>query len=350
MLNFVVKMVSEDEKYMRRALQLARCGAYHASPNPMVGAVVVCDGQIVGEGFHRRCGEGHAEVNAVASVRNKAVLLDSTVYVTLEPCSHYGKTPPCAKLLIDCGVRRVVVGTLDPFEKVSGRGVKMLRDAGIEVTVGVLEDECRRLNRRFFKAHTRHQPWVTLKWAQSADCYMAGADGRVTFSTPLTKRLMHRERAIADAIVAGAGTVKADDPSLTVRLWAGESPLRVVLDKRLSIPAESRVLTEGERTVIYNSVKDAQEGNVEFVKMASDRPEEWLDDLYRHGVTSVLVEGGANVLQQLIDAGCWDEARVETSPMVLGSGLKAPTLNGKIRGLATVDGNEIKLVNHAEKC
>ena len=337
-------MLTEDEKYMSRALQLALCGAYHASPNPMVGAVVVCDGQIVGEGFHRRCGEGHAEVNAVASVKNKAVLLDSTVYVTLEPCSHYGKTPPCAKLLIDCGVRRVVVGTLDPFEKVSGRGVQMLRDAGIDVTVGVLEDECRQLNHRFFKAHICHQPWVTLKWAQSADGYLAGADVRVTFSTPLTKRLMHRERAIADAIVAGAGTVKTDNPSLTVRYWAGESPLRVVLDGRLSIPAESRVLTDGERTVIYNSVKDAQEGNVEFVKIDTEAPEMWLSDLYRRGVTSVLVEGGANVLQQLIDAGCWDEARVETSPTVLGCGVKAPTLSGKISSLATVDGNEIKRI------
>lgn len=344
MLNFATIMLAEDEKYMHRALQLARCGAYHASPNPMVGAVVVCDGLIVGEGYHRRCGEGHAEVNAVAGVANKALLLSSTVYVTLEPCSHYGKTPPCAKLLIDCGVRRVVVGAEDPFEQVSGRGIKMLRDAGIDVTVGVLEQECRQLNKRFFTAHTRRRPWVTLKWAQSADGFMAGEGGRVTFSTPITMRLMHRERAMADAIVVGAGTVLADNPSLTVRRWAGESPLRVVLDGQLSAPADAAVLTDGGKTLIYNAKKKLVEGGVELVRMDARDPDAWLGDLYNRGVTSVMVEGGATVLSRLISRGLWDEARVETAPTVLGSGLKAPTLSGCVISLNVVDGNEIKLM------
>lgn len=210
-----------DEKYMQRALQLGRQGGGHASPNPMVGAVVVHDGVIIGEGFHRCCGQGHAEVNAIASVHDKSLLASSTIYVTLEPCSHYGKTPPCAKLLIDNQVPRVVVGTLDPFEKVSGRGVAMLREAGVEVVVGVLEEECLQLNKRFFIAHTTGKPWVLLKWAQSADGYMARHDGAVQFSTPLTQSLMHRERSMVDAIVVGAGTVAADNPSLTTRCWSG---------------------------------------------------------------------------------------------------------------------------------
>ena len=205
-----------DEKYMMRALQLARQGGGHTSPNPMVGAVVVHEGRITGEGFHRCCGQAHAEVNAIASVSDQSLLPQSTIYVTLEPCSHYGKTPPCAKLLIEKGVRRVVVGTLDPFEKVSGRGVAMLREAGIEVTVGVLERECLELNKRFFTAHTTGMPW---------------------------------------AIVVGANTVRIDNPSLTTRHWSGNSPLRVIMDQNLSLPSDSKVLTDGGNTLIYNNKK-----------------------------------------------------------------------------------------------
>lgn len=329
-----------DEKYMRRALQLARQGGGHASPNPMVGAVVVHNGMIIGEGFHRCCGQGHAEVNAIASVRDHSLLPESTIYVTLEPCSHYGKTPPCAKLLIDKGVKRVVVGTLDPFEKVSGRGVAMLREAGCEVIVGVLEDQCRELNKRFFTAHITGLPWVQLKWAQSTDGYLANEDGTVRFSTPLTLALMHRERSLADAIVVGAGTVKIDNPSLTTRHWSGNSPLRVVLDRNLSIPNDCKLLNDGGKTLIYNEKKDGVDGNVEWAKLDTTEPESWLSDLYRRGITSVMVEGGANVLQQLIDAGIWNEVRIETAPVTLGGGIKAPQVD--TRDAAThqeIDGN-----------
>ena len=245
-----------DEKYMRRALQLAQQGSGHTSPNPMVGAVVVHEGKIIGEGFHRCCGKAHAEVNAIAAVQDQSLLPESTIYVTLEPCSHYGKTPPCANLLISKGVKRVVVGVLDPFEKVSGRGVAMLRNAGIEVEVGVLEKECRDLNRRFFTAHTTGMPWVQLKWAQSSDGYLANEDGTMRFSTPLTLSLVHRERSMADAIVVGAGTVKIDNPSLTTRHWSGNSPLRVVLDRNLSIPSNCKLLNDGGKTLIYNEKKE----------------------------------------------------------------------------------------------
>ncbi len=320
-----------DEKYMMRALQLARQGGGHASPNPLVGAVVVHDGKIIGEDFHRCYGHAHAEVNAIAGVRDHSLLPMSTIYVTLEPCSHYGKTPPCAKLLIEKGIKKVVVGVLDPFEKVSGRGVAMLREAGIEVTVGVLERECRELNRRFFTAHTSGVPWVLLKWAQSSDGFLASETGAVRFSTQLTQALMHRERSMVDAIVVGAGTVRIDNPSLTVRHWSGNSPLRVVLDRNLSMPLECQLLTDGGKTLIYNEKKQGIEGNVEWVKLDSgigDRnPESWLRDLYSRGVTSVMVEGGANVLRQMLDAGAWNELRIEVSPIILGKGIKAPVVD-----------------------
>ena len=328
-----------DKKYMFRALQLAQQGGGHASPNPMVGAVVVHEGIIIGEGFHRCCGKAHAEVNAIASVQDQMVLPESTIYVTLEPCSHYGKTPPCANLLIERGIKRVVVGTLDPFEKVSGRGVAMLREAGIEVEVGVLESECRELNKRFFTAHTTGMPWVLLKWAQSSDGFIADNKGRVLFSTPMTQALMHRERSMVDAIVVGARTVKIDNPSLTTRYWSGNSPLRVVLDRNLSIPSDCNVLNDGGKTLIYNEKKEEIKGAVEWAKLDTTEPETWLRDLYRRGVTSVMVEGGANVLQQLIDSGIWNEIRIETAPVTLGDGIKAPhvDMNGAI--LQKIDGN-----------
>ena len=339
-----------DEKYMRRALQLARQGAGHTSPNPMVGAVIVGpDGTIIGEGWHRKCGEGHAEVNAVASVSDPSLLKDSTIYVTLEPCSHYGKTPPCAKLLIERGIPLVVVGTLDPFVEVSGRGVAMLREAGVEVVVGVLEQECRMLNRRFLTAHTTGRPWVQLKWAQTADGFIAAlpeaGENPLHMSTPVTMRLMHRQRALCDAIVVGANTARIDDPALTTRYWPGKSPLRVVLSRQLSIPGNLRLLHDGMPTIVYNGVKSETIGVVEYVKMDSDDPKAWLTDLYRRGITSVMVEGGTRVLQQMIDARTWDEARIETSPRRVGQGVTAPAIKGRIEKQYLIDGNQITYLN-----
>ena len=232
-----------DEKYMRRALELARHGELDASPNPMVGAVIVApDGRIIGEGWHRRHGEGHAEVNAVASVADPSMLRDATMYVTLEPCSHYGKTPPCASLIIEKGIPRVVVGCLDPFEKVSGRGVNMLREAGVEVVTGCMEAECVALNRKFMTAHRLRRPYITLKWAESADGYI---DGHI--STPVTSMLVHKLRATHDAILVGSGTVLADRPRLDTRYFVGRSPLRVILDRRGRTGEES-----GDNTLVLN--------------------------------------------------------------------------------------------------
>lgn len=335
-----------DEKYMRRALQLAALGAGHTSPNPMVGAVIVApDGTIIGEGWHRQCGQAHAEVNAVASVRDANLLKDSTIYVTLEPCSHYGKTPPCARLLIERGIPRVVVGTLDPFPEVAGRGVRMLQEAGIEVVVGVLEQQCQALNRRFMTAHTTGLPWVQLKWAQTADGFIAlppdAGENPLHMSTPVTMRWMHRERSLCDAIVVGAATARIDNPSLTTRYWPGKSPLRVVLSHELSMPDNLNLFTDGLPTVVYNGVKDAVEGAVEYVKIDTDEPRLWLQDLYCRGVTSVMVEGGARVLNSLIDAGLWDEARVEVSARRVGKGLAAPLIGGAVVDKLDIDGNTI---------
>lgn len=348
-------MIEVEEKYMRRALQLACNGAGNVSPNPMVGAVIVAGSKIIGEGWHRKFGQGHAEVNAVASVSDRDLLRDCTVYVTLEPCSHYGKTPPCAKLLVDCGVPRVVVGCVDPFREVSGRGVKMLRDAGVEVAVGVLENECRQLNRRFFTAHTTGMPWVLLKWAQTADGFIDrfrnnSAEKPVVISTPLTRLLVHRERSLYDAIVVGANTVMLDNPSLDNRYWSGSSPLRVVLDRRLSLPATSRVLTDGRPTIIYNAVRDGSEGAVTYVKINTDEPASWLRDLYSRGVTSVMVEGGASIIGYMVAAGAWNEARIETSPIIAGTGIVAPMVDGEVVDNLKFGDNYVNIIaNHVKK-
>ena len=335
-----------DERFMRRALQLARQGGGHTSPNPMVGAVIVGpDGTILGEGWHRKCGEAHAEVNAVASVGDPDLLKDSTIYVTLEPCSHYGKTPPCAKMLIECGIPRVVVGCLDPFVKVAGRGVKMLQEAGVNVVVGVLEQECRDLNSRFITAHTTGRPWVQLKWAQTADGYIArpAADGEnpLRMSTPVTMCLMHRERSLCDVIVVGANTVSIDNPSLTTRYWPGKSPLRVILSRNLSIPDNLKMFADGQPVIVYNAMKNETCGVVEYVKIDTDNPCSWLEDLYRRRVTSVMVEGGAQVLQSLLDAGVWDEARIEVSPRRVSQGVAAPQIHGREISRCIIDGNTI---------
>ena len=338
--------MSIEERYMRRALQLAAQGAGHTSPNPMVGAVIVgSDGTIIGEGWHRKCGEGHAEVNAVASVKSPELLRDSTLYVTLEPCSHYGKKPPCARLIIERGIPRVVVGCLDPFAAVSGRGVAMLREAGVEVELGVLEQECRALNRRFMTAHTTGRPWVQLKWAQTADGFIAlppeAGENPLRMSTPVTMRLMHRQRALCDAIVVGAATARIDNPSLTTRYWPGRSPLRVVLSRELSITGNLNLFTDGLPTIIYNGMKNEVDGAVQYVKTDTDAPLEWLEDLYRRGVTSVMVEGGTRVLQQMIDACAWDEARIESSPRRVGHGIAAPDIDGLVTASRHIDGNTI---------
>ncbi len=305
-----MNLSDSDRRMMARALQLAANGRGHTSPNPMVGAVVVApDGRIIGEGWHRHYGGPHAEVNALASVapQDRQLLKQSTVYVTLEPCAHYGKTPPCAKLLADTHVARVVTGCGDPNPKVAGRGLAMLREAGIKVTEGVMADECKSLNREFMAAHTRQRPWVTLKWAQSADGFIDGS-----FSTAETRQIVHRRRALADAIIVGAGTVIADRPALTTRHYAGRTPRAIVLDRHnLAANAGVELLNRPGTLHITDGRSVA----------------ELLRSLYAdYGYISVLVEGGASVLRSFLDEEMWDEAFVEKAPYRINGKVKAPVL------------------------
>lgn len=292
-----------DEKYMRRALQLAANGAGHVSPNPMVGAVIVSpDGHIIGEGWHRKYGGPHAEVNAVASVaeRDRHLLTQSTIYVTLEPCSHYGKTPPCALLLRQTGFRRVVTGCGDPNPKVAGRGIAMLREAGIEVTENCLYEECRDINVRFFTAQTLKRPWILLKWAEDEFGRMSTDDGKpLQISTPLTSALMHRQRALCDAIMVGTGTLMADNPTLSNRLWPGNSPRPVIFDSpQIKDPEVRRALNLFRRDPIL---------------LNPNLP--LLDNMHtlfsEYGITSIIVEGGRKLIDSFIAADLYDRIRVE---------------------------------------
>ena len=309
----------KDIIYMRRCLQIAANGRLNARPNPMVGAVIVCKERIIGEGYHVRCGEGHAEVNAFASVKpqDECLLPESTIYVSLEPCSHFGKTPPCADLIVNKGVKRVVVGCVDPFAEVSGRGIKRLRDAGIDVKVGVLEEECRQLNRRFITFNEKRRPYIILKWAQSQDGFMDKDFKPFTFSTPFTQMLSHKLRAENDAILVGHTTALRDNPSLTVRAWWGKNPTRLILDSK-------------------NPCFPDMDPSLQMLPQL-------MQCLYERKMQSLIVEGGAYTHRQFIEAGLWDEIRVETAPVTVSRGTVSPAIpsNAVVSGTEYYDGNVI---------
>ena len=323
-----------DKIYMERALELAGLALGFVSPNPLVGCVIVHNHKIIGEGYHRQYGGPHAEVNAVNSVVDKALLAHSTVYVTLEPCSHFGKTPPCADLLIKHKVEKVVVAVQDPNPKVSGRGIQKLRDAGINVEVGLLREEAETLNKRFFKAFEKKRPYIILKWAQTLDGFIARENyDSKWISDDYSRLLVHQWRAQEDAIMVGKNTAHYDDPTLTVREIKGTNPIRVVLDRKLELSAALKVFSDGGSTLCYNSVKSEQgSGGVEYVKIKEESMlEEILADLGTRNIQSVFVEGGAALLSSFIDNGLWDEARVFTSPNKFKSGIKAPILNNLVK-------------------
>ncbi len=321
-----------DSPFMRRALELAALGEGHVAPNPLVGCVIVYQGEIIAEGYHARYGGHHAEVNAIESVENSELLKDSTLYVTLEPCAHHGKTPPCANLILQKGIPRVVVGCRDPFPEVNGKGIELLRNAGVEVLTDVLFDECRGINRRFFTFHEKKRPYVLLKWAQSADGFMdvdrvSGRQGSVMISHPDTQILVHTWRAEEASILIGKNTLINDDPSLTVRRVPGKNPLRVVLSSEpLNIHAFKLGSDEAPTLVLTNDT-EGQNNNVRYVACDNvHHVASVLHRLHRENVLSVLVEGGSHVLKSFLESGLWDEARVIISDDVLGKGLTAPTI------------------------
>ncbi|GGB21678.1 bifunctional diaminohydroxyphosphoribosylaminopyrimidine deaminase/5-amino-6-(5-phosphoribosylamino)uracil reductase RibD [Puia dinghuensis] len=316
---------------MHRCLELARLGAGHVAPNPMVGAVLVFEDRIIGEGYHRQYGKAHAEVNCIDSVSeaDRDLISRSTIYVSLEPCAHHGKTPPCADLLIAKNIPRVVVGCRDPFPKVDGKGIEKLKAAGIEVTLGVLEKECIDLNRRFFTFHTRHRPYIVLKWAQSANGYIARPGERTPISNEYTNRLVHKWRSEEASILVGPRTALIDNPALTARGWTGPDPIRLVIDKDLQLPAGLQLFDRKVKTIVFNTLKHEEENNLLYYQVAEDSSlvNQLITALHRLKIDSVLVEGGARLLQSFIDEGVWDEARVITNnDLVIPAGLPAPRL------------------------
>lgn len=331
--------MSSDEKYMYRCLQLAAKGRGQVSPNPMVGAVVVYNDQIIGEGYHRCYGHAHAEVNAINSVKDKSLLKESTVYVSLEPCAHYGKTPPCAQLLIDSRVKRVVVACRDPFPAVSGRGIEMLIAAGIEVEEGVLTEEARELNREFFTKQQYNRPYVCLKWAESRDAFM-DRDRTLVDDTPtlisndFTRVLVHKRRSEIDAIMIGTNTAQKDNASLTTRLWNGKNPIRILLDRTGRIAENANVLNSEAPTWVFteNVSVETQLGSVTYIPMTFDQEmlKNILTILAERKINSLLVEGGQQLLQSFIDQGKWDRAFREIGDLTIGSGVKAPLISGNI--------------------
>ncbi|MBK6633620.1 MAG: bifunctional diaminohydroxyphosphoribosylaminopyrimidine deaminase/5-amino-6-(5-phosphoribosylamino)uracil reductase RibD [Chitinophagaceae bacterium] len=321
---------------MQRCLQLAILGAGNTAPNPMVGAVLVHAGKIIGEGYHQQYGGPHAEVNCINSVADadKDLIEKSTLYVSLEPCSHFGKTPPCTDLVIANKIPEVVIGCRDSFAAVDGKGIERLMAAGIQVNVGILEKECRELNKRFFTFHEKHRPYIILKWAQSSDGKIAarGAD-RIFISNEITNRLVHQWRTEEAAILVGTNTVLLDDPALTARLWPGKDPVRLVIDKELKLPVHLKLFDGSVKTIVFNYIKQSATENLVYHRLNKEEgiPVQILSALYNMQLQSVMVEGGSKLLQSLIDEGLWDEARVITnSAMVIGEGLDAPVLKNEM--------------------
>jgi diaminohydroxyphosphoribosylaminopyrimidine deaminase / 5-amino-6-(5-phosphoribosylamino)uracil reductase len=318
--------------YMQRCIDLAKKAAGYVAPNPMVGAVLVHNDKIIGEGYHQLYGHAHAEVNCITNAEkiNEGLLPDSSLYVSLEPCAHFGKTPPCADLIINKKIKKVFVGCRDPFKEVDGKGIEKLLAAGVSVTTGVMEAECIRLNKRFFTFHTRHRPYIILKWAESADKKIAGIDtARLFISNPLSNRLVHKWRSEEAAILVGTNTALLDDPSLTTRLWKGKNPVRLVIDMDLRLPITLRVFDRSVSTVVFNSVKEEKMQHLHFVKISKREslPFQITAALHRLNIQSLIIEGGSKLLQSFIHAGLWDEARIITNnQLIIGKGIDAPAL------------------------
>lgn len=326
--------MTDPRYYMHRCLELAQLGLGHVAPNPLVGAVLVHGQRIIGEGYHQQYGGLHAEPNCLQSVlpADRHLIPESTLYVNLEPCAHFGKTPPCANLLIQERVPKVVVGCRDPFPQVDGKGIERMVAAGIIVETGLLEAESRQINRRFFRVHQQHRPYFILKWAQTANGIIGAAAGRprLQISTPVSNRLVHRWRSEEAAILVGTNTAAQDNPRLNNRLWVGPSPVRVVLDRQLRLPEQLNLFQNGA-TWVFNNIKTATEGNRHYYQL--DQQGELAGQICRAlqqlNIQSVLVEGGRQLLQTLLDAGCWDEARIITSPLLAElPGTEAPKLTG----------------------
>lgn len=341
---------------MLRCTELARLGIGRVSPNPMVGAVIVYEGRIIGEGYHEQFGGPHAEVNAINNVLEKvpnaeSILKKSTLYVNLEPCAHFGKTPPCANLIIRYGLPEVVIGCRDPFEDVDGKGIERLREAGINVIVNILQAECEELNKRFFTRVNKQRPYIILKWAQTSNGFFAPKNGTQKWiSSPLAKTLVHKWRSEEDSVLVGKNTAKIDNPQLTVREWAGRNPKRMIIDRNLELSKDLHLFDQTVETIVFNAKKTEVDGNIKYLEL--ENFDEYLPQLicyqlYLMDIQSVIIEGGSKTLQLFINAGLWDEARIFTAPVIWGDGIKAPHVIGNITAQMEVGTDKLQIVRNS---
>jgi diaminohydroxyphosphoribosylaminopyrimidine deaminase / 5-amino-6-(5-phosphoribosylamino)uracil reductase len=334
-------MLNPDEVYMARALQLAQIGRGRVAPNPMVGCVIVWEDKIIGEGWHQKYGEAHAEVNAVNAVIDKSIISQSTVYVSLEPCAHYGKTPPCADLLLGLRPRKVVICNLDPNPLVAGKGIEKLQNAGIEVVIGVLNEVGLELNRRFFTFFTQKRPYIILKWAQTADGFIARSNyDSKWISNALSRKRVHQSRTEESALMVGTNTALYDNPQLTARDWVGNQPTRVVIDRNLRLPHNLYLFDKSSPTICYNLIKSEENPGLSYVKLAKkDFISLIFKDLYQRKIQSIVVEGGSFLLNYLIEQNLWDEIRVFQSPQSFGEGIAAPRVQGNLANSSPILGD-----------
>jgi len=325
--------MQNGEIFMKRCFELANKAMGYVSPSPMVGSVIVYEGKIIGEGYHENYGKSHAEVNAIASVKDKSLLPKSTLYVNLEPCAHFGKTPPCSNLIIEHKISKVVIGCIDSFSEVAGKGIVKMENAGIEVIVGVLEKESRALNKRFFTFHEKERPYIILKWAESKDGFIAPKNQTAPFwmTSSESKKLVHQWRAEEDAILVGRITAKKDNPSLTVREVEGQNPVRIVIDKDLKLSDELNLFDSDSKAIVFNAIKTEEVDSYYFIKITlNNLIENILSELYKQNIQSIIIEGGRKTLQSFIDENMWDEARIFTANKELTDGVKSPNIKGEI--------------------
>lgn len=321
--------MNNDELYIKRCIELAQKALGNTYPNPLVGSVIVHNGEIIGEGYHHKAGENHAEINAINSVKNKELIPESTIYVSLEPCAHFGKTPPCALKIKELGFKKVVIGAMDSHDKVNGKGKKIIQDAGIEVISGILEEECIRLNKRFFTYHEKKRPYIILKWAESGDGFLDQDFKPTAISNTLVNQLVHQLRADEHAILVGTQTALNDNPSLTVRNAEGTNPVRILIDFDLKVPENFNIHNNEARTLVLNSIKEEQKGNIQFIKIEKENfLPALMQVLYKEQIQSVIIEGGRFTLQQFIDSSLWDEAMIiKNENLKLENGTKAPNFD-----------------------
>ena len=339
--------MQNEEFFMQRCIELASKAMGCASPNPMVGSVIVYNNKIIGEGYHEKYGSHHAEVNAINSVKDKSLLSKSTLYVNLEPCAHFGKTPPCSDLIIQNKIPEVVIGCVDTFSEVSGKGIERMRSVGIDVKVGVLENESRELNKRFFTFHEKKRPYIILKWAESKDRFIAPKNQTKPFwmTSSESKKLAHKWRAEEDAILVGRITAEKDNPSLTVREVEGSNPIRIIIDKDLKLSADFNLFNNDAKTIVFNQLKSEENNSNNYIKINfNNLTKNILQELHKQNIQSIIIEGGTITLQSFIDKNLWDEARIFTTKKTLTEGVKPPTIEGEIISEDETGGDRFKIL------